>query len=70
MLWVLKITVSLRRFFEHPKHILKTDRYENFLNFMDKMFDIRYPENGTKAWYRELMAQDDLDVDNLRHKNK
>ena len=37
---------------------------------MDKMFDVRYPENGTKAWYRELMAQDDLDVDNLRHKNK
>ena len=23
MLWVLKRTVSMRRFFEHPKHILK-----------------------------------------------
>ena len=33
-------------------------------------YDVKYPENGTKAWYQELMAQDDLDVDNLRHKNK
>ena len=33
-------------------------------------YDVRYPENGTKTWYQELMAQDDLDVDNLRHKNK
>ena len=23
MLWVLKRTVSMRRFFEHPKHMLK-----------------------------------------------
>ena len=27
MLWVLKRTVSMRRFFEHPKHMLKlTDK--------------------------------------------
>ena len=42
----------------------------DILNPMDKVFDVRYPENGIQAWYRELMAQNGLDVDNLKHKNK
>ena len=29
MLWVLKRTVSIRRSFEYPQHMLKHDGYEN-----------------------------------------
>ena len=33
MLWVLKRTVSLRRFFWAPKTYVKTDGQENIYNF-------------------------------------
>ena len=38
MLWVLKRTVSIRRFFSAPKTYVKTDRYENIYNFTLKFF--------------------------------
>ena len=33
MLWVLKRTVSMRRFFWAPKTYVKIDGYENIYNF-------------------------------------
>ena len=38
MLWVLKWTVSLRRFFCTPKKYIKTDGLENIHNFTLKIF--------------------------------
>ena len=33
-------------------------------------YSIVYPENDVKAWYQELMQQDGLDVENMRHRTK
>lgn len=33
-------------------------------------YSIVYPENDVKAWYQELMKEDGLDVDNMRHRTK
>ena len=33
-------------------------------------YDVMYPGNSMKDWYRELMDKDGLDVDNMRHKVK
>ena len=38
MLWVLKRTVSLRRFFWAPEKYVKTDGLENIYNFTLKNF--------------------------------
>ena len=38
MLWILKRTVSMRRFFWAPKTYVKTDGYENIYNFTLKGF--------------------------------
>ena len=38
MLWVLKRTVSMRRFFRAPKAYVKTDGQENIYNFTLKSF--------------------------------
>ena len=38
MLWVLKRTVSMRRFFRAPKTYVKTDGCENIYNFTLKNF--------------------------------
>ena len=41
MLWVLKITVSMRRFFWAPKTYVKTDGQENIYNFTLEIFVYR-----------------------------
>ena len=43
MLWVLKRTVSMRRFFLAPKTYVKTDQLENIYNFMLKFFCLSKP---------------------------
>ena len=37
MLWVLKRTVTMRRFFYHPQKSAKTDGKENIYNFTLKI---------------------------------
>ncbi|XP_048239142.1 pseudouridylate synthase 7 homolog [Haliotis rufescens] len=32
--------------------------------------DVIYPEGKVGSWYRELMEKDDLDIDNMKQKNK
>ena len=38
MLWVLKRTVSMRRFFWAPKTYVKIDQQENIYNFMTNFY--------------------------------
>lgn len=33
-------------------------------------YDVNYPENNMKDHYRQIMANDDLDIDNMRRKVK
>lgn len=33
-------------------------------------YDVNYPENNMKDHYRQIMAKDDLDIDNMRRKVK
>ena len=33
-------------------------------------YDVNYPENNMKDQYRQIMANDDLDIDNMRRKVK
>ena len=33
-------------------------------------YDVNYPENNMKVHYRQIMANDDLDIDNMRRKVK
>ncbi|GAB1604999.1 pseudouridylate synthase 7 homolog [Argonauta hians] len=33
-------------------------------------FDIMYPDNEVKSWYKEILSEDGLDIDNMRHSNK
>ena len=48
MLWVLKRTVSLRRFFWAPKTYVKTDGQENIYIF--KLIFFVYLNIGRKYW--------------------
>ena len=53
MLWVLKRTVSMRRFFWAPKTYVQTDGLENIYNFTFKKFDylnLWSIENHTKFY--------------------
>ena len=56
MLWVLKRTVSMRRFFWAPKTYIKIDRYENIHNFtlnycvyLD-LWNLMYIKSWASAW--------------------
>ena len=48
MLWVLKRTVSLRRFFEHPKHMLKM-MDKNIIAILRSFF-LNWPYVDVNIW--------------------
>ena len=51
MLWILKRSVSMRRFFWAPKTYVKTDGYENIYNYMLKKFCLSKLDQPMWLWY-------------------
>ena len=60
MLWVLKRTVSMRRFFWAPKKYVKTDGLENIYNFILKI--CVYLNLWLLSIFRYLRKAVDLDI--------